>query len=610
MWISRMRVNGGFLAGLDLELSSGLNVVIGPRGVGKTTLLELMRHALGTSHPDAAQIKARQAVIEKLLGPGEVVLDLEDEHGSRHLVVDAAGSGRVPETSSAALMLGQNELERIASSPESRLNLIDLRAAVSAGAPDTHLTARLTAELAETRAQMDLLTDGANRRQVLLNDRGEAATEELNMLRDAPAASSVRRELLRQIEEQILQLTGQLEITESARESLDRATQAQGLVGLEIERVSELEVGVLLASMFDSSLPSVKSGIESIATRMSDLGAGVRAAEKTFSTRRTELRLEAEPIRAELEAVEAGLGQVTARLRNIDGELAQLDRADANLASLRQRYASLKSQRDALLDEYEIWQESVYEARQQIASSVSGDLEQRVIVSVQHLADSTSFRNTLESLMKGGNLQFRPLSDALAKAILPRQLLELAENGDVDGLSVAAGITADRAARVMGQLQSAEAIAVLAEVALEDRVDFRLLDGARGKSVEDLSTGQKCAVTLPIVLTERARLLILDQPEDHLDNAYLVQNVVTALQARGGSGGQTIVATHNANIPVLGSAERVISMASDGSTGFIQLAGRFDERDIVEVITSLMEGGRDAFRRRAEFYQEYGDRGE
>ena len=149
-------------------------------------------------------------------------------------------------------------------------------------------------------------------------------------------------------------------------------------------------------------------------------------------------------------------------------------------------------------------------------------------------------------------------------------------------------------------------LAGLAEISLTDSVDFRLRDGSVDKSVDLLSTGQKCAVTLPIILSEQERTLILDQPEDHLDNAYLVKNVVAGLVARSRNGAQTIVATHNANIPVLGSAENVVVLTSDGKRGTVSLRGEYEQDDIVETITGLMEGGREAFARRSAFYTEHG----
>ena len=67
--------------------------------------------------------------------------------------------------------------------------------------------------------------------------------------------------------------------------------------------------------------------------------------------------------------------------------------------------------------------------------------------------------------------------------------------------------------------------------------------------------GQRCTVVLPLLLAEPRESILLDQPEDHLDNAFIVDTLVTAIRERSRNG-QALVATHNANIPVLGGAER------------------------------------------------------
>ena len=66
--------------------------------------------------------------------------------------------------------------------------------------------------------------------------------------------------------------------------------------------------------------------------------------------------------------------------------------------------------------------------------------------------------------------------------------------------------------------------------------------------------------------------------------------------------GQLIFSTHNANIPVLGEADRVILMGSNGSRGFVRFAGALEEAPSVQAITTVMEGGIEAFDRRAKFY--------
>jgi ABC-type cobalamin/Fe3+-siderophores transport system ATPase subunit len=129
-----------------------------------------------------------------------------------------------------------------------------------------------------------------------------------------------------------------------------------------------------------------------------------------------------------------------------------------------------------------------------------------------------------------------------------------------------------------------------------------LLDGSDYKATEQLSTGQRCTVVLPLLLSDSGRNLIIDQPEDHLDNGFIVDTVVEAIKTRGANS-QLIFATHNPNIPVLGEANRVVLLASDGRRGFVRHALPLESKQSVEAITTVMEGGLEAFRRRSTFYQ-------
>jgi ABC-type cobalamin/Fe3+-siderophores transport system ATPase subunit len=106
---------------------------------------------------------------------------------------------------------------------------------------------------------------------------------------------------------------------------------------------------------------------------------------------------------------------------------------------------------------------------------------------------------------------------------------------------------------------------------------------------------------LPLLLAQDPDLAVLDQPEDHLDNAFVVDTVVDVLRGRR-EGAQRVIATHNANIPVLGEADRVIVLGSSGRQAFVAQEGSLDRSEVVSEITRLMEGGAEAFRKRAAFY--------
>jgi ABC-type ATPase with predicted acetyltransferase domain len=185
----------------------------------------------------------------------------------------------------------------------------------------------------------------------------------------------------------------------------------------------------------------------------------------------------------------------------------------------------------------------------------------------------------------------------------PTELVEAVEHGNANAIASAVQITVDRAEKVIEVLRKAGSDAILrAEV--EDAVSIALLDGADYKISPELSTGQRCTAVLPILLSHPDRVLVMDQPEDHLDNAFVADTVVRTLRLAPRDA-QLIISTHNANIPVLGEADLVTHLESDGKRGFVKSSASLDNSDTVSAITRVMEGGEEAFRLRAEFYRDH-----
>ncbi len=123
-----MEASGGFLDGLRLTFSDGLNVLIGPRGAGKTSVLELVRFALGvpamTSDADQAAEKQAHAV----LGDGTVSLFCSVQ--GEQLVFRRTGLDDAPSPSALVeytppLIVSQNEIEAIGLDPSSRREILD-----------------------------------------------------------------------------------------------------------------------------------------------------------------------------------------------------------------------------------------------------------------------------------------------------------------------------------------------------------------------------------------------------------------------------------------------------------------------------------------------------
>jgi len=167
------------------------------------------------------------------------------------------------------------------------------------------------------------------------------------------------------------------------------------------------------------------------------------------------------------------------------------------------------------------------------------------------------------------------------------------------------GFGLERSRRILEALKQSVDPFALEITPIDDRIKIELNVSPSGqptfKDASELSRGQKCTALLPLLLARRDSPLIIDQPEDNLDNHFIYETVVNSIR-RMKPRRQMIFITHNANIPVLGEADLVIVLDSDGKVGFIRKAGDVDScRD---EIVDLLEGGREAFELRRKRYGE------
>ncbi|MEO5372203.1 MAG: hypothetical protein H7833_19210 [Magnetococcus sp. DMHC-1] len=133
-----------------------------------------------------------------------------------------------------------------------------------------------------------------------------------------------------------------------------------------------------------------------------------------------------------------------------------------------------------------------------------------------------------------------------------------------------------------------------------DALDVRYSSSGNGKNFQSIqagSPGQKTAALLAFLLSYGEEPLILDQPEDDLDNQLIYDLIVSQFRSSKPDR-QVIVVTHNANIVVNGDAEQVISLGVVGGQTQINCAGNLQEQKVREEICRIMEGGREAFERR------------
>lgn len=234
---------------------------------------------------------------------------------------------------------------------------------------------------------------------------------------------------------------------------------------------------------------------------------------------------------------------------------------------------------------------------------------------IEHLTD-----NSLFTPQNAGNWRANKLPLKVSLVCTPIQLANAILNLDssiLKGLFVAdpdIGLDEDIAERLFSSLHPFKVdgdadipivdkdklgkILLLAEVEWDDEEGILL----NGRAVQKLSPGQRSSSMLPLIALVEDAPLIIDQPEDNLDNR-LVGRMLVDILANLKEKRQIIVATHNPNIVVSGDAEQVIVLdAISISEGECKDSGSIDNDAIVKSIIALLEGGKEAFLTRSRRY--------
>jgi ABC-type enterochelin transport system ATPase subunit len=119
-------------------------------------------------------------------------------------------------------------------------------------------------------------------------------------------------------------------------------------------------------------------------------------------------------------------------------------------------------------------------------------------------------------------------------------------------------------------------------------------DGQSFRSIAQASAGQRAAAMLAFFLAYGHEPIVLDQPEDDLDNHLIYDLVVKQVRANK-LRRQIITVTHNPNIVVNGDAEMLHAFDYQNGRCFVVQRGCLQETAVRDEVCRVMEGGREAF---------------
>lgn len=603
---------GGFLDGVRLPLSESMTCLVGGRGTGKSTVVESIRYALGVRPIGEAAQRDHRSVVERVLEPGAKV-SVHFEASS-----PAVAEFLVERTVPHLPVLRDSAGTVLASTPLDVLGTIDVFG--------QH-------ELAELAESMDLVAE------VLRRFVGDVAD-----VHDSGTARALRknREAILELRHRIVETEAALDELPRLREELRRYRESglderladQAHVQRE-ERVLETADARLRdvataaeplheQSLFDKAFVSAAALSElPRAQTLTDIGVIIGRLQQRVDSALGDLDQAVDTARGELGSVRSSWTVEVAELKNTwdqvlrdlqrggleAGRYLETQRAVEQLTPLEQQAQRLRlnltarhDERRQLLAEHEDTQAAATHRLREACRRANEALQGVVRVRPRPSPDRAELLALIGEFVSGQRARIKATIER--DDFSPRSLAAAARSG-AEALAELGitGAQADSLARAdeelflrleeMTVVTAAEASLNLGESGGQD--DWRVL--------ADLSKGQKATALLLMLLATSTAPLIIDQPEDDLDNRFIVEGVVPRLRELKDAR-QLVFTTHNANIPVLGDAELIAVFEAGAGRGTLadDGVGSLDDACVREQAEQILEGGKDAFAQRRRLY--------
>ena len=611
--IRAMAITGGFLHNEKIHFSDNLNCLIGGRGTGKSTAIRALAYAFGLN--DSFQDYDNC--------PDSVTVFCEDANGTLYRYVRTRGGdievkakedrsvSDVPIDAFRIEYFGQGELARVAEDPLKRPELLQEFL-------DRHTNLR---DLIETEASLVAsLRENAGR---------------LNPLETAFGQLPAKKRLLDEIEKklklaedgnlrEVVARQSRLASEKTVRESIE-AIAAEYTTGWSLSNIQrDFDQIAATAGTCTGDEASEKSiaGIRAtllasnatVKLKEQELNAQLRSRAKELLKFALELKVSHQRMSGEMAIKLAelkarglatdipGLEQLLRQKTSVAREISAVEQRTEERKQCKEQRAKLR------IKLAEVREQMTARRKTQLkginANLVTTITDYVIFVKYDDAGITAEFESFMQEKMHGTYLQDDVIEN-LCRRITPSELADLVLESNYERLAEVVGISAEWAGKIVDKLRYWEILFDLQALAKQPKPIIIV----RTKSVPpkeipvlQLSDGQRHTILLTIAMLAESNVpLVIDQPEDDLDNAFIFSSIVSTLRAIK-ERRQVILVTHNANIAVLGDSELLLPMCRENDCGKILDRGSIDKDATKQYALNILEGGPDAFLRRKEMY--------
>ena len=595
--LRQVRFAGGALDGNTVPFSPSLNCLIGPRGNGKSAVIECLRHALGFR--EVSDERYKSGLVERMLSPaGKVVVEAVDEFG-REVRIERERTGQPAvyldgvyrDISPGSILkdilyFGQKDLStRSESFDESFL--------------DKLLADRLNPKPQEEAALVEGVRQAARQLKETLE-----ATEKITVLQKEKNELDAQLQVFagKGVDKKLADMTlfdgdrlavvswqqALKELMTNLKESADWDEADAAFPVLKSKRSEPIAADLNAAKVKSDQ---AKAGAQAALQTLREAFTSVGEALQKLAPVQEEMKLEVAKLQKTLNEPQLDLEMFRKKKTRLD-QLVKLLAAGAQRAKTEQAARDLLGA--AVHKLHDFWHERFGEREAEVRR-LEGELPQEIRLQTAFKGKRRAFGEFLRSKFRGSGLlaaSYETMEDAFVDG---RELYQ--SRADLEPQ-----LSENAAVKVRSVLLDHLADFLSFRTPDETVILFQQNSKAAPKPLGDYSLGQRATVILHILMhLQRHPVILIDQPEDDLDNETLYSHFIKQLVDRKDLT-QFVFATHNPNIPVLGDAEQAIVCRKEGEV-FSFDHGSIDDKEIQQRIVTVMEGGEDAFRRRKEIYQ-------
>ena len=606
----------GFFKEKSLTFSQNLNVVIGGRGTGKSTLIESIRFVLDS--PNRGEDR-KDSLRKNTLRDSQVILRVRSkaQNGNIYYISRRYGEQPVVKNDNGDIsylppqeilpdieILGQNEILEIEKDEKAKLDLTS-----------RFLT---NSEKFEQRIS-EIKTKLKKNREQVLGATNEYERLDIEVAKEAKLKEQVDQFKKLGIEEKLKNVrlierenSFQKNIEDqfnNIEDWLEDYQEVFDLTFLQDENIKNLPSAEIIENAI-KIVVNLKNEIDKLVQKATETVTNAKSEYQNvlmkWDDKRDNIKDELNNAIAQLpeQAGKSG-SQLGSEYTNIIAQLTKIERLKRAHENQDKILRELRLERDNLLENYRNIAFSRYSAMDKSTKRTNKQLEGKVRIAIKQKGNLDNLKSFLLSLSGIGAAKIDWVDDARDNLDLIQWSKWIKESNSNAFLKAykTLGMTLSVAEKLCS-LDLNQCLQ-LEEIELLDTVDIELNTAHEGAKehfvpLDSLSIGQKCTAILNLLLLSQDDPLIIDQPEDHLDNAFIANRIVQDLR-KFKTNRQFLFASHNANIPVFGDAELIAVLESGKDFSRID-EGSIDKQEIREKATEILEGGKAAFEMRRRKY--------